>query len=168
MKKLVLSTVVILLLFSACSTENEKDLIEKGSQFLKDENYVEAVQTYEKIVTDFPDKEEAGIAYLEMAKLYQGRALRDVSERESYLKAIDYYQKVYNNYPEMGEAPGALFMTGFLQANEIHDYEAARESYNLFLERYPEHELASSAQTELENLGLSPEEILEKATAKPE
>ena len=168
MRKTVLLFTIMFLLFSGCSTENEKDLMEKGSQQLEEKNYVEAVQTYERLVKEFPAKEEAGYAYLEMAKLYQGRALRDISERESYLKAIEYYQKVYNDFPNLTEAPGALFMTGFLQANEIHDYEAARESYNMFLERYPEHELASSAESELENLGLSPEEILQKATTDPE
>jgi hypothetical protein len=36
------------------------------------------------------------------------------------------------------------------------------------LEKYPNHELAASAQSELDNLGLTPEEILQKATAQPE
>ncbi|MDZ7765549.1 MAG: tetratricopeptide repeat protein [Melioribacteraceae bacterium] len=145
MKKLVLVMTLFLLLFTACSTENEKDLIEKGTQQLQEKNYAEAVKTYEELVQNFPGKEEAGYAYLEMAKLYQGRALKNVTERNSYLKAIEYYKKVYNDYSQMEEAPGAMFMTGFLQANEINDIEAANETYTVyFLENYPDHELAPS------------------------
>ena len=57
-------------------------------------------------------------------------------------------------------------MAGFILANDIKDYPAAREVYNKFLSEYPEGELAFSAKAELENLGKDPEEILkEKITA---
>jgi hypothetical protein len=36
----------------------------------------------------------------------------------------------------------------------------------LFIEKYPDHELAASAKEELENMGLTPEEILQKNLAK--
>lgn len=154
--------------FTSCSSDNEKDLMTKAQEELKAKNYADAIVTLEKITTEFPDKVEAGQAYVEMAKLYQGRALKGLSEKESYLKAIEYYKKVYEDYPTLEEAPGALFMSGFLQANEIKDYTAAEKTYKLFLEKYPDHELAASAKSELDNLGLSPEEILQKTAVKTE
>ena len=59
-----------------------------------------------------------------------------------------------------------LFMAGFVQANDLHDYDAASETYNLFLKTYPDHELATSAKEELDNMGLTPEEILKKNLAR--
>lgn len=164
---------VIGLLLIACSSENEKDLMSQAQAQLREGAYSEALVNLEKIVLEFPKTAEAGTAFLEMAKLYQGRTIKNISERDSYLKAVEYYQVVYNNYPDLknsdGEdvAPGALFMCGFLQANEINDLEAAEKTYKQFIEKFPDHELASSAEIELENLGLTPEEILMKATAQP-
>ena len=59
-------------------------------------------------------------------------------------------------------------MSAFLYANEIGNLEFAREKYELFLEKYPEHEMAASAQPELDNLGISAEEILQKKIAQGE
>jgi hypothetical protein len=57
-------------------------------------------------------------------------------------------------------------MSGFVLANELNDYEQATETYNLFLDKFPNHDLATSAKEEVENMGLSPEEILKKNLAK--
>lgn len=56
----------------------------------------------------------------------------------------------------------ALFMLGFIHANEIHNYEKAKEYYQKFLELYPNSELAVSAKFELENLGKEPQKIIIK------
>lgn len=167
MKKVViLISVCFVIVLTSCSTENEKDLMKKAQDQLENNNYSAAIETLEQITTNFPETKEAGKAYLEMAKLYQGRAVVGVTETESYLRAVQNYTKVFEEYTDMEEAPGALFMCGFLQANELNDLTAAEHSYKLFLEKYPDHELASSAKSELENLGLTPEEILQKATAQ--
>jgi TolA-binding protein len=158
MKKVAILIFVSLGIFlSSCSSENEKDLMKQAQEELKNNDYSAAIVTLEKITNEFPETQEAGEAYIEMAKLYQGRAV-----------AVQYYTKAYEEYPELDEAPGALFMCGFLQANELKDLTAAESTYKLFLEKYPNHELAASAQSELDNLGLTPEEILQKATAQPE
>jgi len=57
-------------------------------------------------------------------------------------------------------------MAGFIYANELQNYKEAEILYKQFLNEYPDNELAPSARAELENLGLSPEEILEKNLAK--
>ena len=161
-KAVILITIFLGVVLISCSTENEKDLMQKAQEELKANNYSEAIVTLERIANEYPEKIEAGQAYVEMAKLYQGHVLKGLSEKESYLKAIEYYKKVYDMYPALEEAPGALFMCGFLQANELKDYTEAERTYKLFLEKYPDHELAASAQSELDNLGLTPEEILQK------
>ncbi|MCW9065762.1 MAG: hypothetical protein OQJ78_05645, partial [Ignavibacteriaceae bacterium] len=69
-------------------------------------------------------------------------------------------------YPSSEYAPSGLFMAGFISANELNNYEAATIIYQQFLKEYPNNELAASAQAELDNMGLSPEDILKKNMAK--
>jgi hypothetical protein len=53
-------------------------------------------------------------------------------------------------------------MSGFILANDLKSYNEATASFSLFLQKFPNNELASSAREELENMGLTPEEILQK------
>ena len=56
-------------------------------------------------------------------------------------------------------------MAGFISANELNNFDEATSIYKQFLKEYPDNELAASAQAELDNMGLSPEEILQKKLA---
>jgi TolA-binding protein len=67
--------------------------------------------------------------------------------------AIENFEGLIEYYPESEHMAEALFMLGFINANDIVDTVAARKYYTEFLEKYPTHELAFSAQYELENLG---------------
>jgi len=78
-------------------------------------------------------------------------------------KSIESFKKIFEKYPQNKYAPVSLFMSGFVQANELQNYDEATKAYNLFLQKYPDHELAKSAKEELDNMGLSPEDILKKA-----
>ncbi|MCB9087706.1 MAG: tetratricopeptide repeat protein [Calditrichae bacterium] len=80
-------------------------------------------------------------------------------EQHNYEKAVEYFQKVYNDYPNGLLSSKALFMTGFINANYLQDFEKARESYSLFIEKYPDHELAKDAKFELDLMGKSPDEL---------
>ena len=91
-----------------------------------------------------------------------------LTEDQSFKQAISYYESVYNNFPEDSNAPNAMFMSAFLYANELENLEMARERYELFMQKYPDHEMAASAQAELDNLGISAEEILEKKIVQGE
>ena len=51
-------------------------------------------------------------------------------------------------------------MAGFILANELNDLSGAKETYELFIQKFPEGSLVDDAKVELENLGKTPEEIL--------
>jgi hypothetical protein len=57
-------------------------------------------------------------------------------------------------------------MSAFISANDLKKYKEATALYKQFLQEYPDNELTSSAQAELDNMGLSPEEILKNNIAK--
>lgn len=68
-------------------------------------------------------------------------------------EAIKTYKKIMDEYPIGEHRSKAIFMLGFLYANEIKDYEKAEEYYNMVLRDYPDDELNPSARFELDNLG---------------
>ena len=51
-------------------------------------------------------------------------------------------------------------MAGFVEANNLYNFSEATKTYQLFLDKYPTHQLALSAKEELNNMGRSPEDIL--------
>ena len=59
------------------------------------------------------------------------------------LAGIDYYDRLYKNYPGYNKAPVALFLQGFIYENQLGRLDEAKSIYQQFLERYPEHPIAS-------------------------
>jgi hypothetical protein len=57
-------------------------------------------------------------------------------------------------------------MSGFIEANNLHQFDEATKTYRIFLEKYPDHELAESAKQELNTMGQAPDEILKQKKPK--
>ncbi len=157
--KIILSFVLVFML-AGCSGKNEAGLWKEGKELIKQKKYSEAAASFKSLLDKFPDGEHAADAMFELAKLYQGKVLKNIDEKESLKEAVNYYKKIFEKYPKAKVAPSALFMAGFIEANELGDLEAAKKTYNLYLENFPDGELADDAKIELANLGKSPEEIL--------
>lgn len=66
---------------------------------------------------------------------------------------LDLYMQLILTYPEGGYADDAQFMVGFIQSEELHDYDAARNAFRRLLEKYPDSELVESAKWMIENMG---------------
>lgn len=77
-------------------------------------------------------------------------------------KAIELYTKITEKMPQHPKAPTAYFMIGFVYANDLKDLEKGKAAFELFLEKFPDDEMAESARAELKNLGKSPEEVLKE------
>ncbi len=129
-------------------------------------SYMNALRDFELLTQNYPNSKLLTATYFELGKLYHGKVLKEIPVDESYRTAVDFYKKVFNRDKNFHDAPQALFMAGFLEANELNDYKAAKATYNLFIKSYPNHELAESARTELKTLGISPEDILKRAGKK--
>lgn len=156
-----------LLLIVGCSTKNsDKELFDEAQKNLKEDKIPEAVMSFEELVNDHSDSELAPEALSQLGSLYQNKQIKSLSERENLEKAISIFKKLHDEYPTSSYAPSGLFMAGFIYANEIQKYKEAEALYKQFLSEYPDDELAPSARAELDNLGLSPEEILMKNMAK--
>ena len=76
-----------------------------------------------------------------------------LQSENKFEKSADLYKRLLKEYPESRHYANSLFMLGFLYANNIEDTDKAREYYNEFLQKFPQHELADDVEFELKNLG---------------
>ena len=150
------------LLFIGCSKQQAKDYFKSAEENLKNDKALEAIADYESYLKENPDSANAPDALVKMAVIYQNKMVKNISADESLKKSVKLYRQVFDDYPNSTQAPSALFMSAFILANEMQKYHPAEMAYRLFLQKYPNHELANSAREELNNLGLSPEEILKR------
>jgi TolA-binding protein len=164
--KSILTLLVLLFIVGCSSKKSDKELFDEAQQNLKQDKIPEAVMAFEEIVNDHSDSDLAPEALSQLAGLYQNKLIKSISEKENLDKAIELFKKLHTDYPKSSFAPSGLFMAGFINANELQNYDEATRLYKQFLQEYPNDELASSAQAELDNMGLTPEEILMKNMAK--
>jgi len=146
----------------SCAGKTDRDLYESAKKSIENEKYAEALTQFEELVKNYPNSEYYQDALLQTGELYQGHVNKNIPYKESLKKAIKSYRMFYSKYKDDPKAPQTLFMVGFIQANELGQLDSARVTYSKFVEQYPDNEMTPSAKIELENLGLSPDEILAK------
>ena len=77
-------------------------------------------------------------------------------------KAIDIADVLIEKYPDFEMTPMALFIKGFVYENMIGDLQNAEMTYRQFIEKYPNSPMVEDVKATLENLGLTPEELIRK------
>ncbi len=160
MKQLLLIILGIAIL--GCSGRNEDEMYKSGKKLVEANKNIEAVKHFEEFLNEFPDSKHKEFVLFELGKIYQSKTIKANSIEKNLNNAIKYYTQLYNEFPKSNNSPSALFMTGFLFANELQNLDSAKNKYKEFLQKYPNHELAVSVKYELDNLGMTPEQILEK------
>lgn len=116
---------------------------------------INACQEYYK---KFPDDSLATKYMYETANYY--KAIKD------YHNAFELWKKIYSEHPNSKQAPQSLFLSAFTYENELRNLQKGQELYTEFLNQYPDHELAASAEFSIKYLGLPAEEILKNFESK--
>lgn len=80
--------------------------------------------------------------------------------------AINFWQSLCEKYPDHRRAPDALFLQAFTFENDVKDLNKAKNLYEEFLKKYPNHAFSANIPVILENLGKSPEELIEALKKK--
>jgi peptidyl-prolyl cis-trans isomerase C len=62
------------------------------------------------------------------------------------------YARVVKEYPSTDLAAQAQFMIGFVNSEEIHDYEAAESAFKTMMAKYPKSDLVDDAEWMLKNM----------------
>lgn len=154
----------VLMILSGCSPSREKqvsriDNLEKRlfapDAFSFDKAKADSlIAFYEAFIEKYPDDS--------LSPGYLFKAANIAMNVENPAKSIAFFEQYITRYPDKPKAPMCLFFKAFVYENQLHDLDRARETYLLFIEKYPTHEFASQSQLALMNLGKSPEMLVQE------
>ena len=168
MKKILLSLIIMISLGIACQDVPKGDEMSQSDRLaviteLEDQvfgasgdfnatNMLSLVNNYGKYAEENPDDE--------MTPSYLFKAGDICMGLEKGELAIGYFQKLIENYPDFEKVAYCYFLKAFIYENNLNDLENAKTSYEIFIERFPDHEMTESAKFSLKNLGKSPEDLI--------
>lgn len=134
---------------------SERPLEEVKEQIVASLKPAKVKEVYEKSLADLKKKYRATIN--EKALRPQGRSEEELftlaQGTEDPMERLNYYSELVFNYPDGDHAAEAQFMIGFIQSEELKNYDAARNAFQRMVDKYPNHELVNSAKWMLENMG---------------
>ncbi|NPD46889.1 MULTISPECIES: tol-pal system YbgF family protein [unclassified Lentimicrobium] len=161
--KYFFSILLLVAVFSSCQqseydqlssqiSDMEKQLFEEKAGIIDKKEAANMIQYYVKFVDTYPEDEKSAEYLFKAADISI-----NVFHSQNTVKLFD---RVIKEYPYYEKAPQALFLKAFTYENYLNKMDKAKESYKLFLSKYPDHSFANDAQVSLNNLGKSPEEII--------
>jgi TolA-binding protein len=162
MKNILFLLALTVLIFGCGKKKQPAEYMKEAKLGIEQKKITETVKAYETLISEFPDDSLAPEAIYQLGTLYQNKMVPNYKETESLVKAVNIFKSVFDKYPDSKKAPVSLFMAAFIQANDLKNYQEATATYNLFLQKYPKNDMAPSARDELNNMGLSPEQIIVK------
>ncbi|MEZ4685393.1 MAG: tetratricopeptide repeat protein [Bacteroidia bacterium] len=136
-----------------------KKLMDDDSQSSPDairEGFGKLIDAYEAYMAE--GNSLSAEEYFKVAELYESTG--------NYTQTIAMLEKLRTEHPKTDRAADALFKIGFIQHNNLNDLQKAEDTYRKFINTYPDHHFADDAQMEIDNLGVSPEEIIRRAQEK--
>lgn len=83
-------------------------------------------------------------------------------------KTIAIADILIDKYPDYSLTPMAMFLKGFVYENIIGDLQSAETVYHQFIDKYPDNPMVEDVKVTVENMGLSPEELIRKFESKNE
>ncbi|MCE1189171.1 MAG: tetratricopeptide repeat protein [Ignavibacteria bacterium] len=155
--------VLIALVLIGCSKRSEKNYLDSASEKMRNNDISGCIVEYQKLIQDYPSSLNSLAALDSLIYIYQNGLEKSLSRQAAQQKVVECYSTISKNFPESDQGKVAMFMVGFIQANELQQYDAAKKSYQAFLDKNPNHPMAPAARTELENIGKSAEDILKSA-----
>ena len=162
MKKFIVYFVLVfVLVLVGCNTNDPAKRIEKlEEQAFATEGAInpEVANDLVSAYCDFADANPDDA----MAPEYLFKAVdvsMNLNEPQRTIYIID---KLLNNYPDYPRTQAALFVKGFIFETKYENYDMAKKIYEQYLVMYPDGEFAESCRASIENLGLTPEELVKK------
>ena len=108
---------------------------------------------YKQFVSAYPTDTLSGLYIYNLAMM-------EADHYKRYEESVNYLERFYREFPNHKNAAKALFLQGFTYAEYLKDFKRAEAVYTKFLQTYPDHEMVESIKFELQNLGKTPEELL--------
>lgn len=162
MKNILFLLALSILLFGCAKKKPAADYMKEAKLGIEQKKIPETIKAYETLINEFPKDSLAPEALYQLGTIYQNKMAPNLNETQSLEKAVTVFRSVFDRYPDFKQAKISLFMVGFIQANELKKYQDATAAYNLFLQKYPKSDMAPAAREEVNNMGLTPEQIISK------
>ena len=135
--------------------ELESKVFAKGA-VLSAENVIQLVDAYVLFAEQNPNDQQTPDFLFKALDVAVG------VNAEGPQKAIDIANILIEKYPDFEMTPMAMFIKGFVYENMIGDLQNAEMTYRQFIEKYPNSPIVEDVKATLENLGLTPEELIRK------
>lgn len=166
-KNLQFVLALLALIVVACQSPKEKALQEIEALQAQDsvfsiENMAKEKDAYIAFADKYPDDERAP-EFLFKAGQSMGAIASQKKDMKLHEESIAIFKRIQENYPDHHYAEEALFLSGFVYENHMGNITKAKATYQEFIKKYPKSELAEDAQFAIENLGISPEDIIKRA-----
>ncbi|MEI6852127.1 MAG: tetratricopeptide repeat protein [Bacteroidota bacterium] len=163
MKKLqILGILFFAIILSSCNqdsskmvkqiTDAEKELYAAGSPIPDKTKVKEILDLYTKFADTYSKDTMAPVYLYKAANLSM-----NTNQNEGAIALLDRIIKDYSNFSKL---PEVYFLKAFIYDNNIKNIAKAREAYTVFLQKFPKNDLANDASISLDNLGKTPEEII--------
>ena len=89
----------------------------------------------------------------------------------NYEASVNFLTRLTEDFPQYDKIVEIWLFKGFVFENYMNNHAEAVAAYNRLIEKYPNHRLAKDAQSAIDNLTMTDEELMEKfktINAKPE
>lgn len=160
MRRIIVLFVMAMMLF-ACGNNDQAKRIEKlEKQVFSTETAIDPVIASDLVSAycDFADANPNDA----MAPEYLFKAVdvsMNLNEPQRTIYIID---KLLKDYPDYPRTQAALFVKAFIFETRYGNLNMAKKIYEQYLEMYPDGEFAEDCRASIENLGLSPEELVKR------
>lgn len=162
MKKILTSLIIaVSLLLAGCVNESVSERIARlEKQAFSTDGNVEPqmaeqlVNAYCDFATQYPDDE--------MSAEYLFKAIDVSMNFDQPQKTLLIINELAQKYPDYEQTSTAIFVKGFIYETRYNNVEQAKAAYEEYLELYPDGALAPDCRASIENLGLSPDELVRK------
>ena len=151
MKKASL-VIIAMVVISSCGKLTDEELWLKVESAKANNNWDSTQQVCQRILEEYPEGKYASWARFGLAESYRFKN----QPRE----ALDNYKLFYEQHPDMEPSALSLFLVGYIYANNLQIPDSAKVFYELFMQKFPNHDLTPSVKFEFETIGKSADEAL--------
>ena len=149
----ILAILVFLNFYSCEKNNNLNEMWDKAEVYYQNKNFDDSVIILNKIINMENTSEDLKVKSLFLiSEIY-------LNEYKEYDISLSFLDQILNFYQGHNLHKRALFTKAYINANYLDAYTDAIVLYNLFLESYPNDELVSSVNYELEELNKFQEQI---------
>ncbi|MFO7614502.1 MAG: tetratricopeptide repeat protein [Bacteroidales bacterium] len=150
-----------------CTPKDPKAKIQSMEEKVRSESFTfdqKGIQLIEELIIAYTDYAEAN-KYSDEAPEYLYKAAEFSLNLNKPVQALEFYNQIIYQYPDFHKAPECLFLLAFIYENHMLNLGKAKELYETFIERYPDHDFADDAAISIQNMGKSPEELIREFEA---